>query len=318
MTAPVRLLDLDPSKVPEALRAETYFDFRAHPFAHRALFERKGVNSVVAAVYAIEKYAREWASEWIARARRERGPALREVTAPPEGATALGEFAALVEEGAVFRPAHIRGALPGRERPHTLYVGKGTVLYGATIHLNEGDIVIGEDNVVEPGVTIKGPTILGSGNEIRGGAYFRGSLVVGNRTVLRGELKNVVLMDRANFPHPGYVGDSICGYRTHFGNQATAANLGIFEGLRSDAERKPIVLQIDGVSYDIGKPKLGIILGDESQIGCNSVADPGTFVRPRTIAYSLTRLTKGFYGPDEILKNKPLEKGVIERAPLRS
>ena len=55
---------------------------------------------------------------------------------------------------------------------------------------------------------------------------------------------------------------------------------------------------------------------DFSQVGCNSVADPGTFLAPRTIVYSLTRLDKGFYGPDEVVKNKPMAHGVIERVTL--
>ena len=63
--------------------------------------------------------------------------------------------------------------------------------------------------------------------------------------------------------------------------------------------------------------KIGIILGDMSQIGCNSVSDPGTFVAPYTIAYQLTRLNKGVYGPDKVLKNKPMEKGIIEIGPLK-
>jgi NDP-sugar pyrophosphorylase family protein len=134
---------------------------------------------------------------------------------------------------------------------------------------------------------------------------------------MRGELKNTVLLDKANFPHPSYVGDSVCGFMSHFGNQATAANLGIFEGLREGDERKNIVVKAGGKSYDLGKPKMGICLGDFSQVGCNSVSDPGTFLGPKTIVYSLTRITKGFYGPNEILKNKPMEHGVVERAEFK-
>ena len=68
---------------------------------------------------------------------------------------------------------------------------------------------------------------------------------------------------------------------------------------------------------DIGQAKLGIIMGDYSQVGCSSVVDPGTFLKPYTISYALTRFTKGVYGPSEILKNKPIEHGVVERVPFR-
>ena len=61
---------------------------------------------------------------------------------------------------------------------------------------------------------------------------------------------------------------------------------------------------------------MGICMGDFSQVGCNSVSDPGAFLKPYTIVYALTRIKKGFYGPNEVLKNKPMEHGIIERAPL--
>ena len=84
--------------------------------------------------------------------------------------------------------------------------------------------------------------------------------------------------------------------------------------------RQPIygclILKHDGKAYDLGGPKLGIILGDFSQVGCNSVADPGTFLAPYTIVYQLTRINKGFYGPNVLLKNKPIEHGVVEITPL--
>ena len=120
------------------------------------------------------------------------------------------------------------------------------------------------------------------------------------------------MMDKSNFPHPSYVGDSVCGYMTHFGNQATAANLGIYEGIRELDKRRSIILHCDGKVYDLGNPKMGICMGNFSQVGCNSVADPGTFLKPYTIVYALTRITKGFYGPNEVLKNKPLEHGVLK------
>lgn len=121
-------------------------------------------------------------------------------------------------------------------------------------------------------------------------------------------------MNNANFPHPSYVGDSICGYGTHFGNQATTANLGIYAMV---VGKTNVTIKLDGKTYDLGRPKIGIILGDGSQVGCNSVSDPGAFLAPYTIVYQLSRINRGFYGPFEILKNKPLEKNIIERGSLK-
>jgi len=229
--------------------------------------------------------------------------------------TKCGEFEVLAEEDVIFEPSRILGSQTN-DKSYTIYLEKGARVFGSHIYLDKADIYLGAGTIFEPGVGIKGPTIIGKKCEIRQGAYLRGDCILGNGCTIRGELKNVVMMDKANFPHPSYVGDSLCGYMTHFGNQATAANLGIFEGVRIPDERKSIIVACNGNFYDLGKPKMGVCMGDYSQVGCNSVADPATFLKPLTIVYALTRITKGFYGPNEVLKNKPLEYGVIERAPL--
>ena len=308
----VKLSELSAEKVPEALRPEAYFDFQAHPFAHQALFQQAGVTNVFGAITAIGKYAKAWLAETI-EAKRAKVAGL---SSADGGAQTSGDFQVLVEPGAEFAPACILGAAEAGAG-HTVYVEAGARVVGTVLFLDEGSIYVGAGSVLEPGVGVKGPTIIGAKCEIRQGAYLRGKCILGDGCTIRGELKNTVMMDRANFPHPSYVGDSLCGYMTHFGNQATAANLGIYEGLREVDQRKSLVLPIDGVRYDLGTPKMGVCMGDFSQVGCNSVTDPGTFLRPHTIVYPLTRLNRGFYGPDEIVKNKPMEHGVIERTPMR-
>lgn len=307
----IELKTLKKEDVPADFRAETYFDFDAHPFAHQALFERS--NSVYGAILAIDDYATEWLDRTIAE-KRDGAEVMRNET--PKPAHTVGSFEVILEEGAVFEPARVFGSQKEGEC-HSVYLEKGAKVMASDIYVDKGSIFIGSGTTVEPSVGIKGPTIIGRETEIRQGAYLRGDCILGDGCTIRGELKNVVMMDKANFPHPSYVGDSVCGYMTHFGNQATAANLGIYEGLRERDKRKPIIIRSGGKAYDFGNPKMGICLGDFSQVGCSSVTDPGTFLKPYTIVYELTRVTKGFYGPNEVLKNKPLEHGVIERAPLR-
>ena len=314
-TKVVELSKLSPEEVPEELRYQAYFDFEAHPFAHQALFAREGVNSVYGAILAIGDYAKEWLARTLQEKRS--GGAVRVLTDETAGGgQVVGHFQALLAGDAVFAPAVVVGSASAEQR-HTICLEAGASVVGSFIYLDEGDIYIGPGTTVEPGAGIKGPTIIGSDGEIRQGAYLRGNCILGDGTTMRGELKNVVMMDKANFPHPSYVGDSLCGYMTHFGNQATTANLGIYEGLRERDQRKPLILTIGDVGYNLGNPKMGVCMGDFSQLGCNSVTDPGTFLRPYTIAYALTRLSKGFYGPNEVLKNKPMEHGVIERVPLQ-
>ncbi len=313
----VKLSDLSPDQVPEELRVEAYFDFKAHPFAHEALFRAEGVQSAYAAILAIGEYAEEWLKETIARKRAEgAGLTVLANAAPGEKARSVGRFEVILEAGAVFAPASIVGSTEA-DRGSAIYVEAGARVLGGAIYLDGGAVYVGSGTTIEAGVGVKGPTIIGSRCEIRQGAYLRGNCILGDGCTIRGELKNVVMMDKANFPHPSYVGDSLCGYRTHFGNQAATANLGIYEGLRDRDKRRPLVLTVGGVGYDLGSPKMGIVMGDFSQLGCNSVTAPGTFLRPYTLAYALTLLKKGFYGPHEVLKNKPMEHGVIERAPLQ-
>ena len=296
----IKLKDLPASEIPAALKPEFYFDFKAHPFTHSALFSQPGVKCIVSAVGAIKAYADAWLAKTIA----EKGPKAKRlgVTGP-----AIGVANVFAEEGVLFQPAAI---IPGKKLGN-IYLEKGARVVGAALYVDSGDIYIGANTVVEPGVGIKGPCIIGPDCEVRQGAYFRGSIITGAKCTFRGEIKNAVLMDEANFPHPSYVGDSLCGWKTHFGNQATTANLGIYYHVGGKGN---ITIGIDGKTYDLGVYKLGIIMGDLSQVGCNSVSDPATFLGPRTIVYQLSRINKGFYGPNEVLKNKPIEHGIVERS----
>lgn len=313
----LKLKDLAPEQVPEELKPETYFDFEAHPFAHEALFRRPDASSVYAAILAIGDYAQQWLKEAIEEKKAgQTGLEVLRGRAPNPGCHTVGEFEVILEEGAVFEPAGLIGST--REGVcHAVYVEAGAAVIASDLYVDAGSIYVGSGSSMEAGVGIKGPTIIGQNCEIRQGAYLRGNCILGNGCTIRGELKNVVMMDRATFPHPSYLGDSICGYMTHFGNQGTAANLGIYEGVREPDKRKNIKVRIGGETYDLGSPKMGICMGDLSQVGCNSVTDPGTFLKPYTIVYALTRVNRGFYGPHEVLKNKPMEHGVIERVPLK-
>jgi hypothetical protein len=310
------LADLQPEDVPEEFRLATYFDTQAHPFEHEALFKRPGVNSVFAAIQAIGDYAKGWLKQAIETRKAEKqGLKVLDSAAPDASCQMLGRFEVILEEGAEFAPARLIGSAKP-DVCYSVYVEAGARVVASDLYLDGGSIYIGSGTSLEGGVGVKGPTVIGKDCEIRQGAYLRGNCLLGNGCTIRGELKNVVMLDKANFPHPSYVGDSICGYMAHFGNQATAANLGIYEGVREPSKRKSLKIRVGDKRYDLGSPKMGICMGDFSQVGCNSVTDPGTFLKPYTIVYQLTRVNKGFYGPHEVLKNKPMEHGIVERAPL--
>jgi len=309
----IKLSELSAGQVPEKLKYEYYFDFDAHPFAHSALITE--ASSVIDVLGKIGGYAKSWLARQAEQMSTANGVrVLTEKDFPNRG---TGRFRALLAEGAQFDPSYYVGVVGASadEGVGTICLDKGAKLLGSIIYLDEGDVYIGADSLVEPGVGIKGPTIAMEGNEIRQGAYFRGNVIAGSNSggaALRGEFKNVVLMNDANFPHPSYLGDSVCGFATHFGNQVTAANLGIFQGLRQRADRTNVVIAIEGARYDLGLPKMGVIMGDLSQIGCNSVLAPGTLIGPNCVAYGLCNIDRGLYEGQTLFKNKAMATKAVE------
>ena len=311
----LNLRDLAKNEVPEELKASTYFDFKTHPFKHQDLFDQ--TNSVCQAIRKIGEYTKSWLEKTIKQGRADQRN-VKIITPDNIGpyVHVRGSFEAVVCENAVFEPRSVVGRKDGKAG--LIFLESGVQLIGCDLYVDKDHIFVGAGTTIEAGAGVKGPTIIGKNCEIRQGAYLRGDCILGDGCTIRGEMKNTVLMDKANFPHPSYLGDSICGYMAHFGNQATTANLGIYEGLRDNDKRHNLKIRVGGKVYGTGSPKMGVCMGDYCQVGCNCATDPGTFLRPYTIAYTLTRITKGFYGPNEVLKNKPMEHGVVERVPLRT
>ncbi len=149
---------------------------------------------------------------------------------------------------------------------------------------------------VSPAAYIAAPTIIGRGTEVRFGAFIRGSALIGEYCVIGNstELKNVILMDGVQAPHYNYVGDSILGYKSHLGAGAITSNV--------KADKKPVEIKCGDVVITTGMKKLGAVLGDFVEIGCNSVLNPGTVIGRRTSVYPLTS-ARGVYPPDSIVKN---------------
>lgn len=131
--------------------------------------------------------------------------------------------------------------------------------------------------------TIIGPAWIGANTEIRPGAYIRGNVIVGEDCVLGNacEFKNVLLMDGVQVPHFSYVGDSILGNKAHLGAGVICSNL------RSD-QRPVVVRRVDGTKIDTGLRKLGAIVGERAEIGCNCVLQPGSIIGRNAIIYPLT------------------------------
>ena len=166
---------------------------------------------------------------------------------------------------------------------------KGASLLYAGATLFDSNIYLGKGTVVEPGALIKGPTIIGHNTEIRQGAYIRGNCLIGDRCIVghATEVKTSIMLDGAKAGHFAYIGDSILGGGVNLGAGTKLANLKII-----DVEMK---LRIEGKIYKTGLRKLGAILGDRTETGCNSVTSPGTLLGKGSLVYPCVNVPGGFY-----------------------
>lgn len=154
-------------------------------------------------------------------------------------------------------------------------------LDGSYKEIGEG-VFAADDAKIWDGVTIVGPAVIGHGAEIRPGAFIRGNAIIGDGAVIGNstEVKNAIIFDGAQLPHYNYVGDSIIGYKAHMGAGAIASNLRL--------DKKIIVLKSEDEQMDSGLKKIGVFLGDHSEIGCGSVLCPGSTVGREAMVYPLT------------------------------
>ena len=144
------------------------------------------------------------------------------------------------------------------------------------------DVWIAKSATVAPTAYIHGPAIIGKNAEIRHCAFIRGNAIVGEGAVVGNstELKNVVLFNKVQVPHYNYVGDSILGYKAHMGAGSITSNV------KSD---KKLVIVKDGKErIETGLKKFGAMLGDEVEVGCGSVLNPGTVVGRHSNIYPLS------------------------------
>ena len=144
---------------------------------------------------------------------------------------------------------------------------------------------------------IAGPCIIDEEAEVRQCAFIRGKALVGKGAVVGNstELKNVILFNRVQVPHYNYVGDSILGFRSHMGAGSITSNL--------KSDKSLVVLKGDGIRYETGLKKMGAMLGDFVEVGCNSVLNPGTVIGRHTNVYPLS-MVRGVIPAKHIYKDR--------------
>ena len=133
-------------------------------------------------------------------------------------------------------------------------------------------VLVGRDVKIAPTAVIEGTAVVGHGTVLRPGAYLRGGVLIGEGCVIGNstELKNCIIMNRAQVPHYNYVGDSVLGYKSHMGAGSITSNV--------KSDKLPVVIHNEGEEIEPGRKKVGAMLGDYVEVGCNSVLNPGTVI----------------------------------------
>lgn len=159
------------------------------------------------------------------------------------------------------------------------------------------NVWIAKSAKVAPTAYLGAPLIIDEDAEVRHCAFIRGSAIVGKGAVVGNstELKNVLLFNKVQVPHYNYVGDSILGYKAHMGAGSITSNV--------KSDKTPVVVKDGKEEIETGRKKFGAMLGDQVEVGCNSVLNPGSVIGPRTNVYPLS-MVRGVIPSDSIYKNK--------------
>lgn len=173
----------------------------------------------------------------------------------------------------------------------------GPTLDPAIYEQKEEFVWIAKSAIVYPSAFIHGPCIIDEQAEIRHCAFIRGNAIVGKGAVVGNstELKNVVLFNKVQVPHYNYVGDSILGFKAHLGAGSITSNV--------KSDKTLVSIKIGMHNIETGLKKVGAMIGDEVEVGCNSVLNPGTVIGREAQVYPLS-MVRGYVSKKSIYKKQ--------------
>ena len=183
------------------------------------------------------------------------------------------------------------------------------LLFGECLDVREYEkvgksVYISRNATIDKTVKIEGACIIGKGAVLRKGAYLRGNCIIGEGCVIgnSSEIKNSILFNECQIPHFNYVGDSILGYKVHLGAGVKISNL--------KSDKSNVSIKILNEKIDTGLRKLGAMVGDFTEVGCNAVLNPGTIIGKNTTIYPLSNV-RGYVDENSIYKseNNIIRKG---------
>ena len=173
----------------------------------------------------------------------------------------------------------------------------GPMLPSEEFEQRGSNVWISKSAVIAPTAYIGGPCIIDAGTEVRHCAFIRGNAIVGEGAVVGNstELKNVILFNKVQVPHYNYVGDSVLGYKAHMGAGSITSNV--------KSDKKLVVVKSPEGQIETGIKKFGAMLGDEVEVGCGTVLNPGSVVGSHSNIYPLSSV-RGFVPANSIYKKQ--------------
>lgn len=180
---------------------------------------------------------------------------------------------------------------------HDFIIELGKSLPGDIYEERGENIWVAKSAKVAPTACLNGPLIIDEEAEVRHCAFVRGNAIVGKGAVVGNstELKNVILFNKVQVPHYNYVGDSILGFKSHMGAGSITSNV--------KSDKTLVVVKSPYGNIETGLKKMGAMLGDNVEVGCNSVLNPGTVIGRCSNVYP-TSMVRGFIEPDSIYKKQ--------------
>lgn len=159
------------------------------------------------------------------------------------------------------------------------------------------NVWVAKSAAVAPTASLNGPLIIDENAEIRHCAFIRGNAIVGKGAVVGNstELKNVILFNKVQVPHYNYVGDSILGYKSHMGAGSITSNV--------KSDKTLVIVKGPEGAIETGLKKFGAMLGDEVEVGCGSILNPGSVIGPHSNIYPLSSV-RGVVSANSIYKNR--------------
>ena len=174
-------------------------------------------------------------------------------------------------------------------------IKKGNTLDPEIFEKRGENIWVAKSAKVFDSVYLHGPLIIDENAQVRQCAFIRGNAIIGKGATVGNstELKNAILFDEVQTPHFNYIGDSILGYKSHTGAGAITSNL--------KSDKSLVTVMLDGKKVETGVNKFGAMLGDNVEVGCNSVLNPGTVIGKNTNVYPLS-FVRGYVPENSIYK----------------